>query len=375
MRPAIFMLLLLCLAVSSARAAAPAPPAVAGEAWLLIDHDSGTVLAEHNGAKRLPPASLTKLVTAYLVFEKLRSGELRLEEPVLISSNAWSAPGSRVYLRLGSYVTIQNLIMSMIVRSANDATVALAERISGSEEGFVAQMNARAHGWGLTDSHFENATGLDHPRHVSTARDMSRIAAAIIRDFPEYYKWFGAKEFSYHALTHHNSNSLLWRDAAVDGMKTGHTRLAGYCLISSARRSNMRLIATVLGSPSITARTASSQALLDYGFQNFETRLVYATQSPATQVRVWMGDREMLPLTTDHNVYLTLPRGWHDRLRARLTIKDMLVAPVRAGQKIGVVALALDEQVFAEYPLVAMREISTGGVLRRAIDRVQLWLR
>lgn len=353
--------------------AVPPPPAISAQAWLLVDHYSGSVLAEQNADIPLPPASLTKLMTAYLVFEKLRDGRLTPSAPVQVSAKAARMRAARMFLRPNQTVTVEALLKGMIIHSANDAAVALAEHVAGSEAAFVAEMNARAQAWGMTRTNFANATGLDEDGHVSTARDMSRIASALIRDFPEQYRWFALKEYSYKDIKQYNSNALLWRDDAVDGVKTGHTRLAGYCLIASAKRGAMRLIATVLGARSDGGRVAASQRLLDYGFTHFETRLVYAAQSPATEVRVWMGDSETLPLGPGDNIYLTLPRGWYAKLRARLTVKDMLYAPVRHGQKLGVLVLQLDEQVFAEYPLVALREIGNGGLFQRAVDGVRLW--
>lgn len=355
--------------------AAPHPLHFDAQAWLLVDHRSGAVLVEHNADKSLAPASLTKLMTVYLVFERLRDGHVRLGDAVVVSDHARRTTGSRIVLSRHRQPTVEELIKSMLVRSANNATVALTEHVAGSEAAFVAAMNERARFWGLVGTHFTNPTGLDSPDHRSTARDLSRIAAALIRDFPEYYAWFGLKEWRFEAVPRFNSNKLLWRDASVDGMKTGRTGQAGYCLIASAQRRDMRLIATVLGARTNHTRTRAIERLLDYGYAHFETRLVYRADSPATRVRVWMGMDTMLPLGPGQNLYVTLPRGWHGRLQARARVNDPPYAPVRYGQHLGVLALTLNEQVFAEYPLVALKEIAVGGLMQRAADGVQLLLR
>ncbi|BAU46757.1 D-alanyl-D-alanine carboxypeptidase [Sulfurifustis variabilis] len=367
--------LLLLTLLAPAHAALEKAPEVPARAWLLVDHHSGSVLAEHDADEPMPPASLTKLMTAYLVLEKLRAGEVSLRERVTVSDRAAGTPGANIFLRPGGTPILEDLLKSAIVRSANDATVALAEHVAGSESRFVELMNVRARSWGLAGTRFVNSTGLDAPGHVSTARDLSRLAVAMIRDFPEHYEWFGLREISVNELKYYNNNALLWRDTTVDGLKTGFTHAAGWCLVGSARRENMRLIATVLGAPSEAARVDAAQRLLDYGFRNFETKLLYAADRPTTEVRVWMGEQATLPLGVRQNLYVTLPRGWYSRLRARLTIKEMLEAPVRQGQRIGVLALQLDDKVFAEYPLVALRDVGTGGWTTRAMDSLRLWFR
>lgn len=351
------------------------PPVVPAQAWLLVDYATGSVLTERNADRPLPPASLTKLMTAYLVFERLKAGQIRLTDTVSISQPATRARGSRMRLKPDSQIPVEDLIKSMLVRSANDATVALAEHVAGSEALFVAQMNARARTWGLHGTTFVNSTGLDVPGHLSTARDVSRVAAALIRDFPDYYRWFSLRDFSYNQTMHRNSNRLLWRDGAVDGMKTGYTQHAGWCLVASAQHEQTRLIATVFGAPSDRWRVDASKRLLDYGFRNFETHLVYSASRPATEARVWLGDSAVVPLGVAENLYVTLPRGMRNRMHTRLTIQDMLYAPVRYGQRLGVLTLQLDDKVYAEYPLVALKEVPTGGMIQRAVDNLQLWMR
>jgi len=404
-------------------AAASAAPAVGAAAWLVIDHDSGAVLAEHDADTTRPAASLVKLMVAYLAFERLRDGKLKLDEPVTVSERAWAAPGARLFLRPGSAVTVEQLLQGMIVRSANDATRALAEHLAGNDDSrdggrsgpswpsrgttpslegggnaapgdgrdaggratpgavagtaaendFVAAMNAAAKRLGLTNTRFADTIGLDVDS-VSTARDLAQLTRRLIREFPEYYRWFGSKEFAWGDIRQYNRNTLLWRDATVDGVKTGQSRAAGWCAVAAAKRGPMRLIAVVLGARSDEARFDAAQQLLDSGFRRFETRLLYAPEVPAVRVRVWQGDDTALPVGVSEALYLTLPRGEHERLRARVTVGDMLVAPVARGQRVGTLTLELDGKNYAEYPLVALKEIKPGNFLRRAWDRFRLWL-
>lgn len=352
----------------------PPAPVVSAEAWLLVDHDSGRVLVEHNADKPLAPASLSKLMTAYLLFERLKSGKLRLDEQITVSETALNAKGARLFLRPGETALAEDLLKGMIALSANDATVLLAEHVSGSEKNFVAEMNAKARAFGMNHTVFANVTGHDTDGQYVTARDLSRLASALIRDFPDYYKWFALKEFTYRQIKQYNHNALLWRDTSIDGLKTGQTRSAGYGLIASGMREHMRLVAIVLGAKNENARVEAGQKLIDYGFRHFETRLLYATNSPATRVRVWLGDTRALPIGVPQNLYLTLPRGTHEKLRARLTVLDRVVAPVSLGQKIGSLALDLDQQPIAEYPLVALKEVGSGNLFQRSLDNIQLWL-
>lgn len=369
----IFLFSFCCLPGHAAPPEIP-PPEIAAPAWVLMDHDSGQVLAERNGDKALAPASLTKLMTAYVLFAKLKAGKLRLDDDVAVSPQAVKAKGARLFLRPGTTARAEDLLRGMIVVSANDAAVALAEHTAKNEASFVMEMNLAARALGLEKTSFVNATGQDEPGQVSTARDLARLTSALIRDFPEYYKWFAQKEFSYQDIAQYNHNALLWREPGADGVKTGHTRAAGFCLSASANRDGMRLIATVLGARDDAARVSAGQKLLEHGFRHFETRLLYAANVPALRVRLWMGDQSMLPLGVRHNLFLTLPRGWHEKLHARLVVKQELAAPVQQGQVMGTLALDLDRQPYAEYPLVALQEIGAGNFLQRTIDRVQLWL-
>ena len=369
--------MLVCLLCGRVAAAPPEipPPEIAAPAWVLMDHHSGQVLAQRNSDKPLPPASLTKLMTAYVLLEKLKAGKWRLDDEVAISAQAVKARGARLFLRPGTTARAEELLRGMIVVSANDAAIALAEHVAKNEANFVMEMNLAARALGLPKTSFVNATGHDEQGQASTAHDLARLASALIRDFPEYYGWFAQREFSYLDITQYNHNALLWRNLHVDGVKTGHTRAGGYCLSASANRDGMRLIATVLGARDDGARVSAGQKLLEHGFRHFETRLLYAADVPALRVRLWMGEQSMLPLGVRQNLFLTLPRGWHEKLQARLVVQQELAAPVQQGQVMGTLALDLDRQPYAEYPLVALQEIGTGNILQRTIDRVQLWLR
>ena len=350
------------------------PPDIEAPAWVLVDHDSGQMLAGRNSEKPLAPASLTKLMTAYVLFGQLKTGKFQLDDKIAISPKAAKTSGARLFLRPGTTASAEELLKGMIVVSANDAAIALAEHAATNVAKFVMEMNVTARALELRQTVFVNVTGHDEKGHVSTAHDLARLTSALIRDFPEYYKWFAQKEFTYRDITQYNHNALLWRDPSVDGVKTGQTRSAGYCLSASANHDGMRLIATVLGARDESARVSAGQKLLEHGFRHFETRLLYAADVPALRVRLWMGNQSMLPLGMRHNLYLTLPRGWHEKLHARLVVKETLSAPVHQGQVMGTLALALDRKPYAEYPLVALQEVGTGNIFQRTIDRVQLWL-
>ena len=366
-------LAVLCLCPLAAGAVEP-PPRLQASAWLLADVATGDVLVEHEADRMLAPASLTKLMTAYLVFAELRAERLSLDAPVRMSARAARTRGSRIALAPGAEARVEDLVKSMLLRSANNAAVALAEHVAGSEAAFVARMNARARAWNLGATRFANASGLDAAGHVSSARDLSRIAAALIRDFPDYYDWFGLRDFEFGGTAIRNGNRLLWRDAAVDGMKTGYTRGARWCMIASARQQHTRLIATVLGAPSRGARVRAAQQLLDYGFRNYETRLVHRSTEPLARARVWMGSRALVPLGLLEDLYVTLPRGAYARLDARLAIEQARVAPVRYGEPLGTLTLALDERELGTYPLAALDPVPPGGWLQRTIDNLYLWL-
>ncbi len=351
----------------------PSPPELGARGYLLLDHNSGQTLAAVNERQRLDPASITKLMTAYATFRALRSGQVGLQDPVLISEKAWRTSGSRMFIEVGTRVTVEDLLQGMIVQSGNDASVALAEHLAGTEEVFAQVMNQYAAELGMLDSQYQNSTGLPDEGHFTSAADIARLASAIIREFPEYYRWYSQKEFTYNEITQRNRNTLLWRDPSVDGMKTGMTDAAGYCLVSSADRDGMRLIAVVLGTKSASARARDSQALLNYGFQFFETRLLYPAGDSVAEARVWKGSHEMTDLGLQNDLYVTIPRGRYGQLEAQVEVPDKLIAPVDRSTRLGTVRVQLDEQIVAEANLFALNSIDEGTLWQIAKDSVLLW--
>lgn len=348
-------------------------PAVAAKAWLLMDYHSGWVLGEKDADQPVEPASLTKLMTAYVVYQELQAGRLNLDHQVLISEKAWRMPGSRMFVPLNAHVRLEDLLKGMIIQSGNDAAVALAEHVAGTEEGFAKLMNRYAEKLELTNTHFVNSTGLSHRDQRSSARDLSKLARVLIRDFPEYYGWHALKEFTYNDITQHNRNGLLWRDPSIDGVKTGHTRSAGYSLIGSAERDGMRLIATVLGADSEKRREREVEQLLEFGFRAYETRLLYRAATPATRVRIVMGAVDTLPLGLGRDLYVTLPRGTYDRLEANLFIRDSHKAPIKAGQRLGNLTLKYANQVLGEYSLIALEEVAVGSWWQKTAEHMRRW--
>ncbi|BAN68128.1 D-alanyl-D-alanine carboxypeptidase family protein [endosymbiont of unidentified scaly snail isolate Monju] len=367
-------LILFFLTPFAGAAPVPAPPNIDATGYLLLDMHSGRVLAEKNADQRLEPASLTKIMTAHVVFEELAHGTLKPDDLVTVSEKAWKTEGSRMFIEVNSRVSVADLLKGLIIQSGNDAAVALAEHIAGSEDAFANLMNEHAARLGMQGTHFANATGLPHPDHYTTPRDIARVTIATIRDYPEYYSLYSQKEFTYNKIRQHNRNRLLWRDPTVDGVKTGHTKSAGYCLVASARRDDMRLISVVMGTPSDKARIEASQALLNYGFRFFETHRLYAGGSRLTEARVWMGEQEKVALGLAEDLYLTIPRRQYDKLSARSEIEPDIQAPVHKGQALGEVVVELEGETIARVPLVALREIPEGGLWRQAVDTVQRWL-
>lgn len=351
----------------------PKPPSIGAKSFILMDFDSGRVIAEQDSAKRVEPASITKLMSAYAVFKELHSGKISLSDMVTVSEKAWRTPGSRMFIEVGKQVSVEDLIQGMIVQSGNDATVALAEYVAGSEDSFAALMNRHAERLGLKGSHFVNSTGLPDPEHYMTAHDIARLAAVIIREFPEYYKWYSQKKFTFDNITQYNRNKLLWRDDAVDGMKTGHTEAAGYCLVTSARKDNMRLISVVLGTPSEDARADASQALLNYGFRFFETHKLYEAGKQLASARVWKGDTSTVSLGLDSPLYATVPRGQYKSLNASMTINNRIIAPVRKDQPLGNVQVQLGDSVIAGENLVALKRVNEGSIWQRMVDEALLY--
>jgi D-alanyl-D-alanine carboxypeptidase (penicillin-binding protein 5/6) len=355
-----------------------APPAgavsVAAKSYVLSDFQSGQVLVSENANERVEPASLTKLMTAYIVFSALQQKRITLTQVVLVSDRARRAQGSRMFIESNRPVTVDELMRGMIVQSGNDASIALAEAIAGSENAFVPMMNKEAARLHMKNTRFANATGLPQPGHYSTAYDLSLLSAAMIRDFPEYYPLYSLKEYTYNKITQPNRNRLLWLDPNVDGIKTGHTEAAGYCLITSARRGDRRLISVVMGTGSDNARTMESQRLLNHGFQFYDTVRLYAKEREVTAIPLWKGTQDKLKTGFGYDIYFSIPKNQADKLKAKLEYKQPLVAPIAAGQKVGTVKFTLDGQPVAEHPLIALETISGANVLGRAWDSVRLLL-
>ena len=348
----------------------PNPPELPVKGYILMDYHSGRILAEQNSDQRLEPASITKLMSAYLVYKRLAAGALRPDEQVLISRNAQSTEGSRMFIEAGTQVAVDDLLRGMVIQSGNDATVALAEHIAGSEAGFAQLMNEQARGLGLRDSHFTNSSGLPHPEHYMTASDIATLVRAIIKQFPQYYTLYSERSFTFNNITQHNRNKLLWRDSSVDGVKTGHTSSAGYCLASSAKRGDMRLIAVVLGAEKENDRFDASINLLNYGFSHYETYQLYESDYALTDVRVWKGDLNQLPLGFLENIYVTLPKGRYQDMQASLRVSSIIEAPVSKGQEFGAVEITLDAEKIATIPLVALQNVAEAGFLGRFSDQL-----
>jgi len=351
----------------------PKPPSIGAKSYIILDYESGNTLAEEQADVAVEPASITKLMTAYVIFNELQSGNISLTDIVTISEKAWRTPGSRMFVEVGKQVPVDALMQGMIVQSGNDATVALAEYVAGSEDSFAALMNKHAEAMGLNGSHFENSTGLPDENHYMTARDIARLAALLIRKFPEYYNWYSQKEYTYNEITQQNRNRLLWQDESVDGLKTGHTEAAGYCLVTSAKKDGMRLITVVLGTDSDNARVDASQALLNYGFRFFETHKLYDAGTQLTTSRIWKGSRETISLGIDKPLYVTIPRGQYNALDASMNIDQRIMAPVSAGQALGTVQVKLGDQVVASQPLVSLQSIGEGSIWQRIVDEGLLY--
>ncbi|MGD8875536.1 MAG: D-alanyl-D-alanine carboxypeptidase family protein [Gammaproteobacteria bacterium] len=351
----------------------PKAPSSGAKAFVIQDFNSGRIIAEENADTPVEPASITKMMTAHIVFNELASGNLALDDMVTISEKAWRTPGSRMFVEVGKQVSVEDLLLGLIIQSGNDATVALAEHIAGSEETFAALMNRHAEEIGLTGSHFVNSTGLPDEQHYMTARDIARLAALTIEQYPEYYKWYSQKEFTFNDITQYNRNKLLWQDDSVDGIKTGHTESAGYCLATSAVKDGMRLITVVLGTSSENARIDASQALLNYGFRFFETHKLYDAGTPLTTTRIWKGATDSATLGLDKPLYVTIPRGQYKSLDASMSINNRIIAPVAAGQDLGVVQVKLGEEIVAEQPLVSLNSVAEGSFMQRITDEALLY--
>ncbi|MBE9568319.1 MAG: D-alanyl-D-alanine carboxypeptidase [Proteobacteria bacterium] len=362
-----------CIAMMSAGAVQaakpiPAPPDVAAKNYFVVDFASGKVLAEKNADEKIEPASITKMMTSYIVYKELDAGRLAMDEMVDISEKAWRMGGSRMYLEVNTKVSVHDLLKGLIIQSGNDASVALAEHIAGTEDAFVQLMNQYAAELGMDGTNFVNSTGWPDKQHLTTARDLAKLAIAIIKKFPEHYSWYAEKEFTYNNIKQYNRNKLLWRDESVDGIKTGHTESAGYCLVSSAVRSDMRIVSIVLGTDSKKARASVSQALLNYGFRFYESHVLYNAGEVLSRPRVWSGALETVSVGLADDLAVTIPRGAYDELDATMDIDKNIEAPVSKGQQIGVVKVSLGEKELVTVPLVALETVNEGSMFRQAKD-------
>lgn len=350
------------------------PPELNASAWLLLDVNTGQVLAEHNADNRIEPASLTKLLSAWIIFGAINQGEMKLTDTLIPSENAWKTEGSRMFIEPNKPVTVDALLHGMIIQSGNDATMALAERVGGSETGFVDMMNKTAQQLGMTHSHFMTATGLPNPQHYTTARDLSRVATALLRDYPQFSSLYAIKEYRYNNITQANRNRLLWSDPSVDGMKTGHTQAAGYCLIASAHRDQRRLLAVVLGTPSDSLRATETQRLLNYGFQSFDAVHLYAANQPIATLNVWQGKQNNIRAGSTHAIIIDVPHGHARDLSTTLNTHQPLLAPLSIGQTIGTLTISLNHQTLAQYPVQALDNDPVASWLGRLWDKIRMAL-
>ena len=342
------------------------------DTYILTDFQSGQTLVSQNSSKRVEPASLTKMMTAHIVFSALRQKRISLKQIVPVSEKAWRAEGSRMFIEPGRPVTVEELINGLIVQSGNDASIALAEAIAGSEEKFVHMMNKEAERLGMKGTHFTNTSGLPNPDHFTTAYDLTLLVSDLIRRFPEHYPLYSLREYTYNKISQANRNRLLWLDPNVDGLKTGYTKAAGYCLVASAKRNNRRLISIVLGAKSDSVRTMESQSLLNYGFLSYDTVRVFRKKQKVTTIKLWKGQQKTLRAGFNHDLYFSLPKGQASKLKATMEYKQPVIAPIKAGQKVGVVKFIFDGKQMGKYPLIALESIEKSGFLSRTWDEIQL---
>ena len=368
----LFALFLACSTSTYAQMPAPAPPIIGASSYFVIDATTGHEIAALDPDTPLAPASLTKIMTTYVVFKALQQGHLSLDEMVTISEKAWRTPGSRMFVEVNKQVSVEDLLLGLIVQSGNDAGVALAEHIAGTEDVFAQMMTQHARQLGMHSSSFMNATGLPAEGHETTARDLAILARAMIAEFPEYYAWHAVKEFTFNDIRQTNRNKLLWRDASVDGIKTGHTEEAGYCLVASAERNGMRIISVVLGTSSEKARADGSQALLNYGFRFFETRLLFKAGEEVTTARVWKSLHETSRLGVLEDLYITVRRGAYDKLESSIDIPAIVEAPVASGQPLAELSISLDGSEILRTPLRALDDNPTGSLWQRTRDNISL---
>ncbi len=365
---------LLTLGSTGARAEpVPPPPQVPVRAYVLMDHQSGNLLANVKGDERMEPASITKLMTGYVIYKALKSGKIHLDDKVTITERAWKTPGSKMFVKVGTQVPVEDLLMGMVVQSGNDATVALAEHVAGSEETFAKLMNQEAERLGLKNSHFTNAPGLPDPNHYMSAHDIATLARALIQDFPEHYARYSVRSFKYNNIEQQNRNRLLLTDSSVDGVKTGHTESAGYCLVSSAKRNDTRLIGVVLGADKEKNRFVASQALLNYGFSFFESHKLHDADTPIVTTRIWKGKENELPLGVTRPLYVTVPKGQASQVSTTTTVQSKIIAPAQKDQPFGEIVIKLGDQEVSKIPLVALKDVPESGWFGRLIDSILMF--
>ncbi|MCX7085576.1 MAG: D-alanyl-D-alanine carboxypeptidase [Methylococcales bacterium] len=352
----------------------PPAPTIAASAYILKDFHTGKVLAENNADAKLAPASLTKIMTVYVIFNELASGHLHLDDNVTISEKAWKTSGSRMFVELGNQVKIEDLLKGVIIQSGNDASVALAEHVGGSEETFAEMMNQHASRLGMINTHFKNSDGLPVPDHYTTARDLGLLTSALIKEFPEYYRWFSQKEFTFNKITQQNRNKLLSRDESVDGVKTGFTDDAGYCLVASALREDMRLISVVMGAKDANARANENQTLLNYGFRFFESHRLYEAKKSLNEARVWKGANKTVSLGLVDELYVTIPRRLYKDLKAVINVDKKITAPIAEGNKLGSVKVTLNNDLVEEKDLVALQSVEQGNIFQRLSESAMMML-
>lgn len=350
----------------------PLPPKLAATAYILVDFNSGQVIHELNSEKRVEPASLTKMMTTYVVHKQIEGGRIKPTDLASVSEKAWRMGGSRMFLDVGTQVTVEELLKGIIIQSGNDATVALAEHVAGSESNFTTLMNQYSKQLGLHDTNFVNVTGLPHADHYSTAKDLAALVRAIIRDYPDEYTLYSEKQFTFNGITQQNRNKLLWQDQYVDGVKTGHTETAGFCLAASAVRDNMRLIAVVLGTRNENARATETQKLLTYGFRFYETHKLYSAREALARPRVWKGDLDQMPVGLSHDLYVTIPKGRYPLLKATMSLDARIVAPVRKDSSYGSVNITFDNQPFLQRDLIALESVAESGLFGSLVDQVKM---
>jgi len=375
----LFVLIVLHLVIfqvnaEEAEISTPPPPTIAASAYILQDYHTGKILAESNADSKLAPASLTKIMTVYVVFREISNGHLHLDDFVTISQKAREASGSRMFVDVNERVKVEDLLKGVIIQSGNDASIALAEHIAGDEATFADMMNQHAARLGMVNSHFKNSDGLPIEDHYTSAHDLAILTRALIKEFPEYYRWFSQKEFTYNKITQHNRNQLLWRDESVDGVKTGFTDDAGYCLVASAVRENMRLISVVMGTKSANARTNENQSLLNYGFRFFEAHRLYQGKTGLSDVRVWKGETQKLQLGLAEDLYVIIPRRHYNDLKVVMNVDNKITAPIKEGDKLGAVSVTFKNESVVNKDLIALQSVNQGGIISRLYDSVLLMM-